>query len=232
MLPDRRAVVFDLDDTLYPYRWYVRSGFAAIAAYLERSRNADAKRTFRILLRATRGTHRGRELQHLMATLRLSDAVLPVLIDLMRGHQPRLRLPRPAATALRRLRQDGWRIGILTNGDTPIQARKVAALRVAAHVDTVVYARQHGCGGGKPEAAPFVEIARRLGVAPPHVVVVGDDERCDMAGAEGAGMSALRCDVWTGARPVPANCSVVDRLAALPAAVRTCLEEASSRHAA
>lgn len=63
MLPERRAVVFDLDDTLYPYRWYVRSGFAAIAVYLERSRHLDARQTLRVLLRAARGGHRGRELR-------------------------------------------------------------------------------------------------------------------------------------------------------------------------
>ncbi len=167
-----------------------------------------------------------------MSTLRLSDAVLPVLIDLMRGHQPRLRLPGPSASVLDRLRREGWRLGILTNGQPPLQARKIAALRVAAHVDTVVYAAQHGRLVGKPDVAPFREIARRLDTPVAHIVVVGDDEACDIAGAAGAGMLALRCDVWTGPRPVTADGRVVRHLAAVPEAAHACLEEALGRHAA
>ena len=44
MLPDRRAVVFDLDDTLYPYRRFVLSGFAAVAAHLAARRAASIAR--------------------------------------------------------------------------------------------------------------------------------------------------------------------------------------------
>jgi predicted HAD superfamily phosphohydrolase YqeG len=34
MPPDRRGIVFDLDDTLFPMRRYRLSGFAAVAAHL------------------------------------------------------------------------------------------------------------------------------------------------------------------------------------------------------
>ena len=36
-MADARALVFDLDDTLYPYRQFVSSGFRAVAAEVERA---------------------------------------------------------------------------------------------------------------------------------------------------------------------------------------------------
>jgi len=38
---ERRAVVFDMDDTLYPFRRFVTSGSAAVASYLSRRCGVD-----------------------------------------------------------------------------------------------------------------------------------------------------------------------------------------------
>jgi len=230
--PERRAVVFDLDDTLYPYRWHVRSGFAAVAAHMARTRGLNARRVFRVLLRASRGPDRGRELQVCLETFRLPYGVLPGLVEVMRGHHPRLRLPATAQRLLAALRADGWRIGILTNGPAPIQARKIAALGLVRLVDTVVYATQYGTGIGKPDAAAFTEMARRLDTPAHRIVVVGNDDECDVAGARAAGMLAARCDVWTPARSVPDGEVVIDRLARVPHVVHALVEEARNRHAA
>ena len=43
MPPERRAVVFDLDDTIYPYRRFKLSGFAEVARHLERTCALDAR---------------------------------------------------------------------------------------------------------------------------------------------------------------------------------------------
>ena len=228
-----RAVVFDLDDTLYPYRRFLRSGFAAVSAHLERAHGVNAEWAFRWLLRASRGEDRGRELQACLAVLQLSPRLLPVLLQLLRDHAPTMQLPRASAQTLAVLRQDGWRLGVLTNGSPVIQARKVAALGVAARVDAVVYATEYGSGAGKPEPEPFAEVARRLKVDPSRVVFVGNDEHCDVAGAAAAGMHPIHCVAWVpavsdGTPSVP----VVDRLTSVPTMARVVLEEPSGRHAA
>ena len=43
-------------------------------------------------------------------------------------------------------------------------------------------------GAAKPEPAIFHEACRRLGVAPEHVLHVGDDPLLDVHGARGAGL--------------------------------------------
>jgi putative hydrolase of the HAD superfamily len=232
MLPDRRAVVFDLDDTLYPYRHFVLSGFAAVAAHLARTSRLDRRRVLGLLARAARGPQRGRELQACLDAFNIPAGLLPVLVGIVRDHQPCFRLPLASVRALTALRADGWRLGVLTNGSRAVQARKVAALGVARYVDTVVYASQHGSGAGKPDAEPFAEVLRRLGVPARHAVFVGDDEDADIAGAAGAGLVPVRCCAWKPSdAPTRARASI-DRLSSVPALARALVEEAMARHAA
>lgn len=232
MLPDRRAVIFDLDDTLYPYRRFVLSGFAAVAAHLERGIGISPRRSVRILARATRGEHRGRELQLCLTQLGLSQGLLPTLRDVLVGHHPRLRLSRTAIRTLHALRDGGWRIGVLTNGPRAVQARKVATLGLARYVDTVIYATEHGTRQGKPDTAAFSAVLRRLDVPARHAVFVGDDPTCDIDGAARAGMLAVRCQAWVRRTPAAESGMVIDRLAQVPEIARVLLEEAMASHAA
>lgn len=233
MLPDRRAIVFDLDDTLYPQRRFVLSGFLAVARHLERIGGLDARLGFAALAGYSRGAARGREIQACLAQHDLDPALAPELIDVLRYHAPRLRLPRASARVLADLRRAGWRLGVLTNGQPTIQRAKVTALGLERHVDAVVYATACGAGQGKPDAEPFAEIARRLAVPPPHAVMVGDDERCDVGGALAAGMLAIRCVAWTradaGSTAAPA---AITHLSHVLSVAPVLLEEASNRHAA
>ncbi len=183
------AVLFDLDDTLYPQRRFVLSGFAAVARHLEVVTGADRTRVF-LALRGAGRERRGRELQACVERFALSPALGPVLVGIMRGHRPAIRLPRSSALALTALRVQ-WRTGIVTNGDPAIQRRKVDALGVEALVDGVVFAGEHGTGAGKPEAAPFTAALDRLDAAPTHAVFVGNDEACDIAGAAAVGMKTV-----------------------------------------
>jgi putative hydrolase of the HAD superfamily len=232
MSPDSRAVVFDLDDTLYPYRRFVESGLAAVAAHLEHAHGVNGNWVFNWLLQASRGADRGHELQACLAVLRLSPGLLPVLLRILRAHTPSLQLPHASARALEALRSDGWRLGVLTNGAPSVQARKVEALGVARRVDAVVYAAEHGSGAGKPETAPFAEVARRLGVPPARIVFVGDDARADVEGARNAGMRAIHCAVWTAPSPDAAPGAVLRRLSRVPDVARALLAETPNCHAA
>jgi putative hydrolase of the HAD superfamily len=232
MLPDRRAVLFDLDDTLYPYRRFKLSGFLAVARHLEATRQLDVRLGFAALAGAMHSRHRGRELQACVEQHDLPAALLPELVDVFRHHAPRLRLSRTAARVLAALRRGGWRIGVVTNGQPTIQARKVEALGLAAHVDAVVFAMACGRGIGKPEPEPFTEALRRLDVPPAAAVFVGDDERCDIVGARSAGLAAIRCEAWTRPAASTAAHAVIDRLARVPDVARILLEEAQTRHAA
>ena len=234
MRPDARAIVFDLDDTLFHARRYTLSAFEAIAAHLSRRCGLNRARTVGILTQALEADGApGHECDHLIAAYGLPAAWLPELIAVAREHQPALRLPAVSARVLAALRPS-WTIGVLTNGVPVVQAAKVRALSLASRVDAVVFATEHGSGVGKPEAEPFLEIARRLDTDPSRIVFVGDDEARDVGGAAAVGMRTIRLTAWThrhSVTPVSAADAVVHSLAAVPAVAESLLRKAAE-HAA
>ncbi len=189
-LPEARAIVFDLDDTLYPYRAFVRSGFRAVACRLAEECGLAPSRVVKILLRALRTNQRGRELQDLCDRLALPTSLATDLSTVIREHCPSLRLPRESANVLTTLR-GSWRIGVLTNGAPHIQRRKIAALGLSDVVNAVVFASECGGGTGKPDAAAFQTVLERLATVPAQSVFVGDDPTADIEGAAAVGMKTI-----------------------------------------
>jgi HAD superfamily hydrolase (TIGR01509 family) len=205
---DARAIIFDLDDTLYPIKRFVLSSFAAVARHLEHTCGLDPREVFRVLIGALR-SERGHELQICQKRFGLAPGVIPGLIDVIRAHSPNLRLPRDSRHVLESLRHR-WRIGIVTNGMSNVQVRKVQALGLDHLVDTIVYATD--LGPGKPEPEPFLEAAQRLNVLVSRSVFVGDDARCDIAGAMRVGMRTIYVQRDAGESAVDADATVMTLL--------------------
>ncbi|MGH8311185.1 MAG: HAD family hydrolase [Steroidobacteraceae bacterium] len=211
MQPEARAIIFDLDDTLYPLRRFILSGYGAVARHLEHTYGIDHRDVVRVLIGALR-SERGHELQVCQKQFELPPAVIPALVDVIRAHAPNLRLPKLTRHVLARLR-GSWRIGIVTNGMSHVQARKIHALGLDELVDTIVYATDFG--PGKPDPEPFLEAARRLNLPVSQSVFVGDDPRCDIAGAMRAGMRAIYLQHEESDQDVDADATVTS-LAAVP----------------
>jgi putative hydrolase of the HAD superfamily len=222
-----RAIVFDLDDTLYHERRFALSGYQAVAGLIEAEDGARATTVFRLLARSLRRGRRASAFQDVAAALRLPHERIASWLECYRGHAPALKMAPPVRRTLETLR-GSWRIGILTNGLPAVQASKVAALGLMPLVDAVVYA--DGFGGGKPSRAAFVEILSRLSARPGRTVFAGDDPQRDIEGAHRVGMRTVlvdrRGDRARGAG-VEAD-AVVRRVVDVPAAAERLLTEETS----
>ena len=183
-----RAILFDLDETLYRERRFALGGFAAVAEAVERSHGVGRHWAFACLATALRQGRRPQAFQDLCERFDLPSSCIPAWVRIYRAHAPRLRLPQSTRAALATLRPC-WRIGILTNGLRSVQARKVRALGLVHLVDVVVFAQDFG--GGKPSAAAFQEALARLGSDPWTSVFAGDDPWCDIDGARRVGMQTV-----------------------------------------
>lgn len=218
-MAETRAILFDLDDTLYGYRSFVRSGFRAVANRLAAERGLPARAVLRVLRQALIGGARGRELQVLCDRFALPMSLVPSFAAIIREHTPELTLPHDSRHVLQTLAAR-WRVGIVTNGSPHIQRRKIAALGLERCVDTIVFATEHGDGDGKPSAAAFETALARLSVEPASAVFVGDDWHADMVGASAVGMQTIHL---LGRRPAMACDSLVcgahlQRMSQVPAA--------------
>jgi putative hydrolase of the HAD superfamily len=193
------AVVFDLDDTLYPQIRYVHSAFGAVAQHVYERFGLSPDDVYGSLRRASEMGYRGREFQRVCDIYRLDVRIVPELIDVGRAHQPTLNLAYGVDAALQGLRRRGLRTAILTNGLPSVQAAKVRALGVDALVDHVVYANKYA-EEGKPAAEPFLATLHRLHVTPDRAVMVGNDRVHDIEGARAVGMRTVL--LARGPRPI------------------------------
>ena len=225
-----RAIVFDLDETLYRERRFMLSGFLAVAHMVERLFAVPAAEAFALLRRALARGQRGTALQELCVRFGLPAQTVGEFRALILGHQPRLRLPRESAAVLSKLRRD-WKVGILTNGPAETQARKVAALGLVRKVDAIVYASD--TGPGKPDPASFETVLDRLDARASESVFVGDDPWCDVFGARWVGMKTIRIHRGVHDRALAAPLyeadAVVGSLVAVPAVAAALLRKAERR---
>ncbi len=223
-MPEPTAVVFDLDDTLYPERRFALSGYAAVARRLGSETGMPETVLYRFLVRRFR--QRGREglLQALCAAFALPPTEVPRLVEVIRTHVPRLPLPRLSRQVLGELRVRGHRLGILTNGLPSTQRGKVRALGIESLVDAVVYAQEHA-PAGKPAHVCFVAVLQRLGVPASQAVFVGDHPDKDIAGAAAAGLHPIWLPGRRGDAPTVTAGAVAASLAEVPDLVARLLEE-------
>jgi putative hydrolase of the HAD superfamily len=83
------------------------------------------------------------------------------------------------------LRKRGITLGLLS--DFPPET-KLKNLKIFEYWDTVVCSEQ--AGYLKPDPAPFLEMAKRMGAPPEQILYVGNSIAYDVAGAHKAGMKA------------------------------------------
>jgi putative hydrolase of the HAD superfamily len=187
----RRGLILDLDDTLYPRERYVRSGFAAVAKYLERRWGIPGNTAFSLLSRAFTSAHVGREFQAVCQKYELPREEITSMLRAFRAHKPNLWLPYETSQVLRQLRTEGWRLAILTNGLPSVQKAKIEALALEPMVDHVIYA-ETVTRRGKPDPAVFYEALNRIDLPADRCVVFGDDPMTDIKGARAAGLRTIR----------------------------------------
>ncbi len=187
-----KAVVFDLDDTLYPERAYAFSGFEAVAEqFADRLGDPDASTAAMQHLFDTE--HRTRVFNALLLKLGLDEPgeLIDAMIDAYRRHRPTISLYDDADAALTRL-SGRHRLGIISDGRTVQQSAKVAALGLAARVDTIILTDELGPGLSKPHPRAFERMADRLGAAHDECVYVADNPAKDFVAPNALGWTTVR----------------------------------------
>ena len=187
-----RAAVFDLDDTLYPERQYVLSGYRAVAEHLR----ASLKRTERfedwLWDRFLRGLCRDAfqaASEHFR--LGLDAGGVERLVRVYREHRPRIQPYPSAAEFLGRL-HGRFRLGLLTDGFLPAQRLKLQALALERFFDAVVFTEEMGRECWKPSAAGFERVRQLLDVPHDTCAYVGDNPSKDFVAPNALGWRTIR----------------------------------------
>jgi len=175
-------VVFDLDDTLYPERQFVDSGFRAVADHLAGRLNLPAAKLLADLVAAFEGGRQGAIFQAVLEcngiNVSSDSQLIGELVQVYRQHRPSLTLFDDAQRALQRLRPV-HKLAILTDGYLQVQSNKVQALGLEAMVDRVVYTDTWGPDAWKPAPDGFMFLQEKLSVRPGECIYVADNVRKD-----------------------------------------------------
>lgn len=187
-----KALLFDLDDTLYPEREFVESGFRAVARYLEETESLDREDLFRRMMRILDREGRGHVFDTVLKEFdRYRPELVPVLVHVYRTHSPTITLFEDVEPGLRRLRAVGVRLGVVTDGLATVQRRKIAALNLEPLVDVVVCTDEVGRDHWKPSVVPFQVAMELLRVEAAESAYVGNDPSKDFAGPRDLGMKTI-----------------------------------------
>lgn len=190
-----RAVLFDLDDTLYPERQFVDGGFRAVARYLSKRYEKPAARLVTRLWELHARDGRGHLFDTLLAELGAGDDADLVLTCLLvyRTHPPRLEPFPGVAEALDALRQAAVLTGVVSDGHAAVQRRKLAGLQALAdRFDVMVMTDELGPPYAKPSPVAFRVACRLLEVPPAMTIYVANDPRKDFRGAREAELFTIR----------------------------------------
>jgi putative hydrolase of the HAD superfamily len=188
-----RAVLFDLDDTLYDREELVRRVITDQYDIFQDELRSVPKETF--VGRAVQlDDHGYADKRALYATVVAECRLAPDLIDRLvenfwTSYDEKCRLPDDTSVTLQTLRKNGIKLGVVTNGSTERQQRKLNSLGISSWFDVVLISEAEGIKKPAPEI--FHRALRRCGVEAADAIFVGDHPETDIRGALQAGLRAV-----------------------------------------
>ena len=191
-MADWKAVLFDLDDTLYPERQYVLSGFRAVAARAAERCGVAADQAYAELSMLFEQGVRGNTFDLWLASHGLPASLSPELVNVYRLRTPSID-PVPEVPPLLRSLRRRFRIGLVSDGLLVVQQAKFACLGLAPAFDAVIFSDALGREAWKPSPLAFLAAVRELDVDPSEAIYVADNPRKDFLGARRAGLASVWC---------------------------------------
>lgn len=175
-----KGIIFDLDDTLYSEKQYVYSGYKAVAKFLKRPDGADIMWGF------------------FKEDKPAIDAYLEMIgeedkkmecVNVYREHIPEITLYPEVEEKLIKLRKEGLKLGIITDGRPNGQRNKIAALGVEPLVDDIIVTDElGGIQFRKPCDVAFRMMQEKWGIPFEEMMYVGDNINKDFKAPKRLGM--------------------------------------------
>ncbi len=181
-----KAIVFDLDDTLFGEKEYVRSGYRAVAGILPQVKDCEEK-----LWRSFEG---GKSVfdEVLQNEGIYTDELKQKCLSTYRFQQPDIHLYDGVAEMFVQLGTVGYKLGIITDGRPESQRAKIEALRLRKYVDHIIITDElGGIEYRKPNDTAFRMMRERLGAEYFEMCYVGDNIKKDFMAPKKLGMKCI-----------------------------------------
>lgn len=182
-LKDIEGVIFDMDDTLYSEKDYVRSGYNQIAEYLKLPEAAEKlwscfeqkKPAIDVYLAEIGRTELKEE-----------------CLKIYRNQTPMIKMYDGVSQMLVRLKLQGKKLGIITDGRVEGQKKKIVALGLEPFVDDIIITDElGGIEFRKPNETAFRMMQDKWQLPFEKMIYIGDNPKKDFIAPEQLEMESL-----------------------------------------
>lgn len=181
---DMDAVIFDLDDTLYSEKEYVRSGYEAIAECFPEVQDM-AEKLWKVFEKG------GKALDVVFDEEGIIDRKAEAL-QIFRFHSPKIELYPGVKEMLAQLRHQGKKLGIITDGRPEGQNAKIEVLELRNLVDEIIITDElGGIAFRKPNKKAYQVMQGLMNIPFEKMCYIGDNIQKDFLAAEMLGMKSI-----------------------------------------
>lgn len=192
---DDRVVFFDVDDTLLDTSTFAQTARkAAIELMVDNGLPLDKDEAYGVLKTIIRqkGSNYGKHFNILTEVVLGHEDPMLVALGMITYHNVKIALLRPFAETIDTLiylKNQGYRLGVISNGITIKQWEKLVRLNVYSFFDAVITSEE--VGAKKPDKLIFDVALRKMNGDPEKSIMIGNKFKEDALGAVNAGMSAI-----------------------------------------
>lgn len=177
-----RGVIFDLDDTLYSEKKYIKSGFKVVSDYLGGGYDEKLWRYFEDGKMAITELLQEKE--------RIEEN--KKCLEIYRNHMPEIHLYPGVEEMIKELRYKGIKIGIITDGRPKGQRNKINALGLESMVDDIIITDElGGTQFRKPCDIAFRIVTTKWRLNYREIVYVADNINKDFQAPQQLGLRSL-----------------------------------------
>ena len=183
-----KGVIFDLDDTLYSEKEYVRSGYKAVSDYLGGGYEGKLWGFFEAGIPAI--DELLKEIEFGCGEYKKKDK--EKALSIYRSHKPDIHLYEGVTELVTELKSRGIKVGIITDGRPEGQRNKIEALGLESLVyDIIITDELGGLQFRKPCDIAFRIMQTRWRLNPTEIAYVGDNPNKDFQTPKQLGMKSI-----------------------------------------
>lgn len=224
-----KAVLFDLDDTLYEEMTFVISGFRAVSCHLCDKFHLSGQELLSGMIEVLSKEGRGKVFDRVLERYELYQPhVVEELVGIYRTHRPQIHLYPDVIPTLQELKKLGIKVGIITDGLHSVQKNKVESLGLLEYMDIIIYTDERGRDYWKPHPAAFQHAINVLAVKPNEAIYVGNDPKKDFTGPNSLGM--LTVHLRRNDNPAETSCEASIHIADLTQVIQVFGVEISAKN--
>ena len=189
-----KAILFDLDDTLYDEKQFVKSGFIKVTEFIEDKFKINKKDFYKILIDIFNNGSRGNIFNLALEKVNIifDENIISSMVKIYREHNPKIRLAEDIKSLIIKLKEI-YSLGIVTDGYFEVQKKKIQALKLEELFDSIIYTDKYGREYWKPNISGYKLVLEELGdILPEETVYIGDNPHKDFIGAKKLGITTVR----------------------------------------